>query len=376
MSDMTKYEIIKNDLLAQIHEGRLRESDKIPSENKLAQQYGVSVITARRALTDLMNSGHIIRVKGKGSFVSGKRSFMQEHSGTDSRKNDMRIITLIVLMYENSDSSTIQIIRGAQSYLASQGYSLMIECSDDDVETEAMIITKCIQNKVDGVLLFSADPDANLPKIRELALNNIPLVMIDRLTNQLPVSMVGSYNMHGMYILTKYLFENQHRRILFVADHLTIDTEKKRYEGFLAAFAEAGVEFDPEMLIPHISGNASLLYRLIKEKDPTAVVCVNDKCAMLVIDYLHAAGVQVPDDISVTGYDDSEMGRYKNPSLTTVHQPFEEIGTQAAVKLVELINGASPSQIQLPVELIVRESTKAVAAMPRRFLSIESKKFG
>ena len=70
MSEITKYEIIKNDLLSQIHDGVLKESDKVPSENKLAKQYGVSVITARKALLDLMNSGHIIRVKGKGSFVS------------------------------------------------------------------------------------------------------------------------------------------------------------------------------------------------------------------------------------------------------------------------------------------------------------------
>ena len=270
----------------------------------------------------------------------------------------------------------MQIIRGAQSYLATQGDSLIIECSHDNVETEALIINKCMQNNVDGVLLFSADPEANIQKIRELALNDIPLVMIDRLTTQLPVSWVGSYNMHGMYTLTKYLLENQHRRILFAADNLSIGTEKSRYEGFLAAYVEAGLKFDEEMLIPHISGNASLLYRLIKDKEPTAVVCINDRSAILTIDYLHAAGLRVPDDISVTGYDDSEMGRYKSPSLTTVHQPFEEIGTQAAMKLIELINGAAPSQIQLPVQLIIRESTKAVAAMPRNYLSSETARLG
>lgn len=375
MSEITKYEIIKNDLLSQIHDGVLKESDKVPSENKLAKQYGVSVITARKALLDLMNSGHIIRVKGKGSFVSGKRLSTVGNTGSSSRSG-MRIVTLIVLMYENSDSSTMQIIRGAQSYLATQGYSLIIECSHDNVETEALIINKCIQNHVDGVLLFSADPEANIQKIRELALNDIPLVMIDRLTTQLPVSWVGSYNMYGMYTLTKYLIENQHRRILFAADNLSIGTEKSRYEGFLSAFVEAGLKFDEEMLIPHITGNASLLYQLIKDKEPTAVVCVNDRSAILTIDYLHAAGLRVPDDISVTGYDDSEMGRYKSPSLTTVHQPFEEIGTQAAMKLIELINGAAPSQIQLPVQLIVRESTKAVAAMPRKYLAFETKRLG
>jgi len=359
MSDIAKYEIIKTDLLDKIRRGELKESDRVPSENKLADIYGVSVITTRKALTDLVASGHIFRIKGKGSFVSEKQRGGNRHSSATLKKK-MCIVTLIVLMHENSDSSTMQIIRGVQSHLSMNGYSMVIECSHDNVESEAQIIDKCIDNDVDGVLLFSANPDANIRKIRMLSTSGIPLVLIDRPTALAPVSFVGSYNMHGMYMMTKYLHESGHECIAFAADNISISTEQARYDGFCEAVNECGAVFDDDMFIPHVMGNSEELLGMVKKKCPSAIVCVNDKCAMLVIDYLQAAGIRVPEDISVTGFDDSEMGRYKNPSLTTIRQPFDEIGKEAAVKLLELINGVSPSQTQLPVDLVVRESTRVI----------------
>lgn len=350
-----RYVEVKNDLLKRIDRGEYPPRFKIPSENELTKIYGVSVITTRKALSDLTNEGKISRIKGKGSFVS-------DFDNTKNVKTRLKIITLSVLMYENSDSSTMQIIRGAQLYLSKNGYSLIVECCHDDVMAEAQILEKCIENDIDGVLLFSANPNANITSLKKLREKQIPFVLIDRGISQFPASLVSSYNIDGTYKLANYLIENGHTKIIFASENINFTTENNRLQGYKMALEENGIQFRSELCIDKVSGNLDNLYEIYKKQNATAIICVNDKSAVMIMNYLKSKGVDVPGDVSVSGFDDADFGKYATPSLTTIRQPFSEIGSRAAEKLVDLIenDNVSHTQLFLPIHLIIRDSTAPV----------------
>lgn len=355
---VVKYTAVADSLKGKIVKGLYPAGGKIPSENEITRDYHVSVITARKALSELTNEGLIYRIKGKGTFVGQK-----EKAETAAVGKCMKVITLSVLMYQNSDSSTMQIIRGAQSALSAKGYSLIVECCNDDENEETRILEQCLEKKVDGVLLFSVDPDKSAATLHKLRSNGIPFVLIDRGLSQFPANLVSAYNLDGTYKLTNYLLENGHRNIAFASQDMHIVTERNRLDGFRMALQEYNMPFQEALCVNHITKNLNSLDALVKAGKVTAVVCVNDKCALKVIDHFREIGVRVPEDVSVAGFDDTEIGRYHSPALTTVSQPFAEIGSAAANRLTELIEKETDDNLQifLPVKLIVRQSTAPVA---------------
>jgi GntR family transcriptional regulator of arabinose operon len=354
---ISKYAVIRNTLIEKIKLGEYPPLFKIPSENDFAKIYGVSVITVRKALSDLTNDGKIFRIKGKGSFVSDISK-----TNSASNKPGMKIITLSVLMYENSDVSTMQIISGAQALSSKYGYSLVVECCHDNINEETLILEKCVQNHVDGVLLFSANPDANIPSLKKLRANGIPFVLIDRGVTRFPATLVTSYNIDGTYKATNHLIKNGHRKIAFISQNLEIATENSRLNGYKMALEEANIPFEEMNCIDHISQNLEELYKVIRNENITSIVCVNDKCAVEAMNYLKSKDIEVPQDVSITGFDNTEYGKYSSPSLTSIKQPFAQIGEVAAENLIDLIENRndSYSQIFLPVELIVRDSTAPI----------------
>ena len=353
-----KYLVVKQELLSAIKAGKYPPSSMIPSENQISKLFQVSVITARKALQELVNAGVVYRIKGKGSFVQAKEEISEHLTGPPEHK--MRIITLVLLSYEASDSSTMRIIEGIQSILSKHNYNLTIECSNNNIQNEALVLEKCIANRVDGVLLFSVNPEANIKALKKLLQAHIPFILLDRGVSQLPVSLVTSYNLSGGYLITRHLMEMGHKKLLFAGNEIELETEYQRYKGFSMALNELDVSECSS--INHVLDNMEKLLERIREDGYTAVVCVNDKCAVKVMKTLKKAGYHVPEDISVTGFDNADFGKYISPALTTIEQPFGEMGQIAAQKLINQIEGIAlgPSQEILPVKLVIRQSVQKI----------------
>ncbi|MHB1485875.1 MAG: GntR family transcriptional regulator [Saccharofermentanales bacterium] len=352
----SKYMQIKIDIESKIKSGHFPPKARVPSENEIAAQYGVSVITSRKSLELLVHDGLIYREKGRGSFVTDNSSTSNTN---ESYKN---IVTFILLSYEFSDSSTMQLVKGAYTVLSEMKKSMIVEYSKDQPAREEDILEKCIRDKSAGVLLFSSDPEKNLGKLQELKKNHIPFVLVDRGITQFPVNIVSCYNLDGTYTMTLYLIQNGHERILFVSNNHHILTEKLRYQGYEQALAEKGITCDPELFLTNFHKNPLEILRVIEEQHPTAIMCVNDLIACKVTEILRENGINVPRDISVTGFDDADIAKYNHPKLTTIHQDFYKIGEKAAELLVDMIlnNKNECSQIYLPIELIIRDSTATI----------------
>ncbi len=352
----SKYMQIKIDIESKIKSGHYVSGSKISSENEIASIYGVSIITSRKALELLVHDGLINRQKGRGSFVSPKTSV------NDTAESHRNIVTFILLSYEFSDSSTMQLIKGAYTVLSEKKKSMIVEYSKDQPEREADILDKCIKDNSAGILLFSSDPEQNVNKLKQLKDNNIPFVLVDRGISQFPVSIVSCYNLDGSYTMTNYLISKGHRKILFIGNNEQILTEQLRFQGYRMSLQQNEIEYNPDLFITNFSKSPLELLRIIEEVHPTVIMCVNDLIACKVTEILKENNITVPDDISVTGFDDADIAKYNHPKLTTIHQDFFKIGKKAAELLVSMMtnNSNHNTQIYLPIELIERESVASI----------------
>lgn len=202
------------------------------------------------------------------------------------------------------------------------------------------------------------------PQITALARAGVHLVVIDPL--ELPnvdVTSIGSTNFTGGMSAAQHLLDLGHRRIAFVGGHARAACNQARMHGFRAVLERAGVDLPAEYVrVSHfmyrdgVAGGAALLDL---PTPPTAVFAASDEIAVGVVEAARMRGLRVPDDLSIVGFDDTQLARMSSPPLTTVRQPLAEMGGMAVRTALRLIAGASidSHHVELATELVVREST-------------------
>jgi DNA-binding LacI/PurR family transcriptional regulator len=344
--------------------GEFLPSGRIPSENELSREYRVSVMTVRKALSELVHQDKILRIQGKGSFVnlSGSSASNQSDSSAADAKNRVNfstskgIVPLVIFSGDWADDSFGSFLKGAQGVLSGQGYSMTIEYSHDDLKTEAEILDRCLNDRVAGMLIFSTNPQANAGKFAAMEEAGIPVVLLDRWQDSFPCSMVTSYHFDGLYQVTRYLIGLGHRNIVYLANDIPTSVHAERLAGFKSALLREGQRVREELCITAPNTQVDVLGKLIPKHGVTAVACIRDRLALEALEYLRGRGSRIPQDISVTGFDDTHQGRYAG--LTSVHQDFMHIGELGAKKLLDRINHKTGySRSIIPVELVIRGSS-------------------
>jgi LacI family xylobiose transport system transcriptional regulator len=196
-----------------------------------------------------------------------------------------------------------------------------------------------------------------------LKANGIPLVSVDPTGDVYPMPTVGSTNWSGGLAATRHLLDLGHRRIGLLTGPPKDLSARARVDGFRAALDNAGVPFDESLVRTGtflVSQGLELGLELLRlRQPPTAIVCGNDLQAMGVYQAALKAGRRIPDDLSVVGFDDIDQASWLAPPLTTVRQPFWEMGAAAARLALALAGGETPAETRYEVgtTLIVREST-------------------
>ena len=244
------------------------------------------------------------------------------------------------------------------------GYSLLFGSKNDRLKNDTFLEYfkyRC----VDGIAIICTDP--NDKETLELIESDFPIVVIDMFNKN--TSTVTSDNVQGCSLALNYLYKLGHRKIAHIqgvaqADNWPSSIRKKTYievmkklnldipEGYIVD----GVNFD-------VSGGYDAMKELLSLKDrPTAVFASGDKLAIGAIDAIKDAGLRVPEDISVIGFDNIEIAKYVTPKLTTIRQNCQEIGKAAVDILIEQINKKEKLKINkvIPVELIERESCRKI----------------
>ncbi len=223
----------------------------------------------------------------------------------------------------------------------------------------------CKYKGIDGVLMLTVDADDE--NLKELTQSGIPIVTVDNGLINAPT--VISDNYQGTRMVLEYLMMRGAKKIAHIAGPMRSFSAMERLKGYKEVLRTSDIEVDDNLIVEannydFNSGKKALL-ELLKKNDgqlPDAIYAASDDIALGVIIALKELGYKVPDDVSVVGFDNIELTRYTSPSLTTVAQDKFMIGTEAAKHLIAQINketGIVPGIVKrVPVELIIRESTK------------------
>jgi len=263
---------------------------------------------------------------------------------------------------DNCNPFFAEVARGVEDASFEQGHNVILCNSDGDVEKELDYLELLIRKRVDGLVLVSAG--ANQATVDMLAGQEGAVVIVDCETSGLRADLVMRDNRQGGYQATSHLLGLGHRRIACIAGPSPLTPSAQRVAGYRAALAEVGVPID-ERLIPEgdfqsRSGYVAMQTFLELAEWPTAIFACDDMMAMGAICAIHEAGLGVPDDISVMGFDDIALASFTCPPLTSVARAKREIGVLAFEMLRERMRdgGSSPRRDLLETELVIRGSCR------------------
>lgn len=215
------------------------------------------------------------------------------------------------------------------------------------------------ESRFDGVFVLSLQQDAD-PRSGVLSNLGIPYIAME--SQSQGGSSINFDNVGGARAMTQHLLRLGRRRIAFVGQHAKSLWASQRHEGYRLALQEQGIAYDPQLVVPVSFPLAELgpsAVRQLMEKKIAfdALLCVSDVTALAAIRELSLAGLRVPDDVSVTGYDDMHTAPLTLPAITTIRQDGRAMGRMAMNMLhQQMTHGTRPRHEQLSVKLIVRES--------------------
>lgn len=353
-----KYFTLMEELKEKIISGRIQPGEKLPSENQFTVQYSLSRHTVRKALSLLEQEGYIEACHGKGTFCSEKMRHMKKF-------RNIAVVTTYI-----SDYIFPRLIQGMDNVLSEQGYSIILKNTGNSRQKEAKCLEELFQKDIDGLIIEPSKSQLSCrhPGLYEnLEKYQIPYIFIQGIyTEMKDKPHILMDDARGGYLVTKYLLEQGHRRItgFFKADDIQ---GIQRHKGYVRALQEAGIPYDPDLVVWfHTEDRRSKPSMMVKEMVktgslPHGIVCYNDQIAVQVIESLEDCGLQVPKDISVTGYDNSLYAQ-RGTGITTIAHPQERLGEMAAELILEKINGVSEedSKVErlIQPELIVRGSCR------------------
>jgi DNA-binding LacI/PurR family transcriptional regulator len=351
-----QYVRIRDEITRRIEAGELAQGDRIPSLREMCDEFGVSSITARRALLDLLNEGIVERRGGLGAFVTGMRRRAR--------------IAVVIIGYGESawrqnSGSFGQLVGGIASSMWEHDALLTVLPVNDPMTASVAVKQLLHDQPVDG-LLFRVAGDVDWRVVEIPAEQELGAVLIKRTPPGSGVPAVLPDARHAGAVSVEHLYELGHRRIGLLTATASTDTYRDHKAGFIAALESHGVRVGRE-LVSEVGSvfdeeRRTAAGRLLELPErPTAVVCNADFLALDLYDAAAEHGLRIPEDLSIVSFDDMEFAQHLQPPLTTVRLSYYDLGRAAAATLFRVLEGDEvPTVQQLPVELVVRDSTAPV----------------
>ncbi len=340
------YKKILHDLQAEIFSGRLAVDFQLPTEKELSERYHVSRITSKRALTELEQAGLIYRVRGKGSFVKASPT----QTSLRPAKKATRILFLLPFIHDSSVGNFTDGLLPVMQERQIEAVMGTMDVFEQKSPAELM-------NEYDGLIYYAENSDPYLDVLVKLALQAFPVISLDKKNFELDFPTILSDNLAGGKLATEFLIAQGHTRIAYLFGHsLHPQSVRNRYIGYLTALDAAGLDFHTPSA-DNIATSENL-FAYLTEHQVTAFVCENDLLAIETMRILKQAGCNIPQDISLVGFDDIQAAALVDPPLTTIAQDFQQIGAIAGKTLIDWIeNNQVPNDIKVPVTLVERHST-------------------
>ncbi|MET0797032.1 LacI family DNA-binding transcriptional regulator [Rhodococcus sp. KBW08] len=346
-----------------------RSNGRPPTLREIADQAGVHISTASRVLRQPEPadgwSDSALRVRQVAEELGYQPNLWAASLRT------RKTTTIGVVMPRLTDVVVATMFQGIEEAATAAGYSVLLSSPPDDLDAQRKAVEFLVSRQVDGLMLSSIHlPGTDF--VDSLPLRSLPILLLNRHIDPATSSpnsslpFVSGDDRLGGYLAGKHLLDCGYRDLGVIAGPDHASTSRERVAGFRDALTEAGLELPPNRIVAsefEVQGGVDAAATLLSGNTrPDAVFTVSDTIAIGVLGVARDLGLSIPDDLALVGYNDIPVVSQLPVPLTTVRSPAHKIGATGLEHLLALIAGRNVESVKLPVELIVRASTRKLSA--------------
>jgi LacI family transcriptional regulator len=330
----------------------------------IAEALSLSPATVSRGLKD----HPAIRKDTRKRIVDKAREMGYQHNSFASnlRRNRTNTIGVIVPRLNSYFMSTV--IAGMEKVANAAGYNLIISQSMESVKKEVSNVNTLYNSRVDGLLVSLAYDTEDIDHFDMVLDKNIPLIFFDRVFEHPKCTSIVIDNYKAAYEVTQHLIDQGSKRIVHISASLKRNVYIDRLRGYKQALLDNGIPYDENLVFfNNLSEQAGVEVSqviLAMDQKPDGIFSANDACGVSCIRQLKMAGIKIPADIAVAGFNNDPLSKVIEPNLTSVNYPGQEMGEIAASTLIRRLDqreGVTLNTIVLRHDLIIRESSLRIA---------------
>ncbi|MBK6724872.1 MAG: LacI family DNA-binding transcriptional regulator [Acidobacteria bacterium] len=341
--------------------------------NDIASTIGVAPMTVSR----VVNGTGYVSEKTREKVLLAVKEMSYRRNGLARNLKRQKTDTVGLVLGDISNPYSTEIANAVRERLAARGYNLFICISEHSANEDIGAFESLVDHNIDGLIVATRSNQDGDERLRSIADSNLPVVVVGRDFHHSRVDFVSADNLRGGFEATQHLIDLGHRRIAFIGAGFESRSSLKRLQGYLNALEKHGIEIDERLItgrkesvsdVPGYStekiGYEGMKRLLSLPSPPTAVFARNDFTAVGAMSAIKDAGLSIPQDIAIVGFDDTPLASHMMPALTTVRQPMRLLGQLAAEMLLKRIaieDELERDERVLDCELIVRGSTVAAS---------------
>ncbi len=327
----------------------------------IAKALNISPATVSRGLKD--HPGIRKDTKKRILHAAQKMGYQQNTFASNLRRRHSKTIGVIIPRLDSYFMSSV--IAGMEKVANAAGYNLLISQSQESESKEIASTTTMYNSRVDGLLISLSSETNNLAHFDPFFKKQIPLIFFDRVIELPKTTSIVINNEKGGYDATCHLLDQGCKRIAHIGGSINRNVYADRLNGYKRALVERGIEYEPGLVFSSATLNdqagaegARQILRM--KKTPDGIFTSNDTSGVACMRELKQAGIRIPQDIAVVGFNDDPIARVIEPNLTTVRYPGEEMGEVAATTLIHRLKNVTSAHLNTMVlrhELIIRQSS-------------------
>lgn len=328
----------------------------------LAEKLNISAATVSRGLQDhpAINK----KTKKKIMDLAAELGYRSNKFASNLRKQKTHTIGVIVPRLNSLFMSSV--LSGIEKAVNTAGYNLIISQSFEKEAKEKTNATTMFNSRVDGLIVSLAADTRDFSHFDTFIRKNIPLIFFDRIAENIQSTKVLIDNFQAGYKATTHLIEQGCKEILHITGNTTRNVYRDRFEGYKKALADHGIAFNSELFISNDMTEQDVQDAMVnvlkRDKLPDGLFITNDSSAAFVLTILKEAGIKVPDDMAIVGFNNDLISRVTEPAISTINYPGNEMGENIARILINHLDGEADlsftSTVILNSDLIIRASSQ------------------
>lgn len=327
----------------------------------IARELEVSISTVSKALK---NSEEISRdTKEKVQAFAKLYNYKPNNIAISLKNKRTKNIGVVIPDIVHHFFTTV--IRGIEKYANARGYNVIVCLSEESFDKEVINMEMLANGSIDGFIMSlssETQQKGDYNHLKEVTEQGIPVVLFDRITNEIDCDKVVIDDELGGYIATRKFIEQGKKKIAMITTDDYLSVSKARSMGYRKALSESKLGVDESMVLkmPSMEMDENRIKEFLETQKPDAVLCVNEIFAVYSMRLVQKSGLKIPDDISFIGFTDGVLSKYANPSLTVVAQHGEKMGEVSAKMLIDKIESEEEEETYqtkiLEPTLVIRES--------------------